>query len=265
MGKYDGYLICSDFDGTLAKERIISPENRAAIREFTEGGGLFTIASGRSPDFLKENAGDIGVNAPLLAINGSAIADPVSGEVLRRVLMDDGALTATCTLSRMLPGLNALDIVYREGCFTSRRLFAGKDMTPREILSCTGKEIYKILLMFDTPECALASVRAADRLFGNRYIFQRSWQHGIEMLPLDGGKGNAVKAVRELCGEKVKCVIGVGDYENDIPLVKAADIGIAVANAIDAVKEAADRVTESDCVTAIAEIIHSLPELQQQP
>lgn len=261
MGRYEGYLICSDFDGTLAKERVISEENRAAIREFTEGGGLFTIASGRNPDFLREHAGDIGVNAPFLAINGSAIADPVSGEVLHKVLMDDGALTAVCTLIRLLPATDCIDIVCREDRFTAHRLFAGKDLTPDEILSHTGKEIYKVLLMYKSAEQALASTRAAESLFGSRYIFQRSWPVGIEMLPISGGKGNAVNAVRAILGDRVKCVIGVGDYENDVPLLQAADIGYAVANAIDAVKQAADRVTQADCTAAISEIIRSLPIL----
>lgn len=261
MGKYDGYLICSDFDGTLAREKNISAVNRTAIREFTEGGGLFTIASGRSPEFLTEYAGDIGINAPLMAINGGAIADPVSGKLLSRVMLDDGALTALCTLVRLLPATDAVDIVYCENGFTSRRFHAGADLTPQEILSYTGKEIYKILLMYKEPEQAFAARHAAENLFGSKYIFQRSWPYGIEMLPIDGGKGNAIGTIRALCGNKVKCVIGVGDYENDIPLVETADIGYAVANAIDAVKEAADRVTVSDCGTAIAEIIHFLPIL----
>lgn len=261
MGKYDGYLICTDFDGTLAKEKVISEENRAAIREFIGEGGLFTIASGRSPEFLTEYAGDIKLNAPVMAINGGAIADPVSGKLLHRVMLDDGALTALCTLVRLLPATDAVDIVYRENGFTSRRFHAGTDLTPQEILTYTGKDIYKILLMYQTSEQAFASRHAAENLFGNKYIFQRSWPYGIEMLPADGGKGNAIGTIRALCGDKVKCVIGVGDYENDVPLVEAADIGYAVANAIDAVKNAADRVTVSDCETAIAEIIHSLPVL----
>ena len=52
MGKFDGILLCSDFDMTLAQNEIISPENAAAIRYFTENGGKFTIVSGRHPGFL---------------------------------------------------------------------------------------------------------------------------------------------------------------------------------------------------------------------
>ena len=261
MGKYDGYLICSDFDGTLAKETRISDENRAAINEFIAGGGLFTIASGRSPEFLIAHTADIGINAPLMGINGGAIADPLSGKMLHSVTLDEGALTALCALTQMISTISFIEIVYCEDRFLTRRLTRGGDLEPKEILAYTGKDIYKILIVFEQPEHAYAAEQTCRILFGSRYLFERSWPYGLEMLPREGGKGNGILALKEILGDKVKCVIGAGDYENDISLIKAADIGFAVSNAIDPVKETADRVTKNDCTNAVAEIIRSLPEL----
>lgn len=53
-------------------------------------------------------------------------------------------------------------------------------------------------------------------------------------------------------------IIGVGDYENDLSLIRMADIGIAVENAVDSLKQAADRVTIKNTDNAIAHIIHQL-------
>ena len=54
MGRFDGILLCSDYDGTLAgPDGKVSPENAQAIRYFTENGGLFTQATSRSPDRTK--------------------------------------------------------------------------------------------------------------------------------------------------------------------------------------------------------------------
>ena len=55
-----------------------------------------------------------------------------------------------------------------------------------------------------------------------------------------------------------KTLICVGDYENDIPMIKEADIGYAVANACEPLKKAADRITKESAGKAIAEIIYSL-------
>ena len=55
MGRYDGYLILADYDGTLAdRSGRVSPENVEAIRAFQQQGGFFTIASGR---FYQECSG----------------------------------------------------------------------------------------------------------------------------------------------------------------------------------------------------------------
>lgn len=262
MGKYDGYLICTDFDGTLAKSAIISEENRAAIREFVQDGGLFTIASGRSPFFLMEKTAGLPIRAPLMALNGGAVTDPVSGKILHKAVLDDGALTALATIVRMIPTIYCVHVIYRSGDdFDSYVLNAGENLNTERILSAPGEERYKILLMCREPEETLAATHTCRQLFGSKYLFERSWQHGLEMLPIEGGKGNGVRAIRALYGDKIRRIIGVGDYENDISLLQAADIGYAVSNAIDEVKAAADHVTNSDCGCAIAEIIHSLHSL----
>lgn len=90
--------------------------------------------------------------------------------------------------------------------------------------------------------------------------FTQSWPAGLEMNTLSGGKGNAVKKLREMLGgrEVIHTVVCVGDYENDISMIEYADIGYAVENAIDSVKAAADRITVSNREHAIARIIAEL-------
>ena len=50
MGKFDGYLICTDLDGTLYRnDKTVSAENREAIEYFKREGGYFTFVTGRMP------------------------------------------------------------------------------------------------------------------------------------------------------------------------------------------------------------------------
>ena len=58
--------------------------------------------------------------------------------------------------------------------------------------------------------------------------------------------------------QNVHTTIGIGDYENDLSLLESSDIGYAVDNAIDSVKEAADRITVANTNDAIAAIIEEL-------
>ena len=55
MGYYDGYLILSDIDGTLTRHgNDLSEENHKALTRFMAEGGYFTLATGRSPEFLPQ-------------------------------------------------------------------------------------------------------------------------------------------------------------------------------------------------------------------
>lgn len=48
--KYDGYMLCTDMDGTLLNtDHEISKENAEAIKHFIREGGIFTVATGRIP------------------------------------------------------------------------------------------------------------------------------------------------------------------------------------------------------------------------
>ena len=69
--KFQGILLCSDYDGTLK----ISPENLAALKYFTENGGRFTMASGRYPTHFRDAVEGLPINAPVIALNGNAIYD----------------------------------------------------------------------------------------------------------------------------------------------------------------------------------------------
>ena len=69
-------------------------------------------------------------------------------------------------------------------------------------------------------------------------------------------KGSSVLRAKELV--KAHTLVCAGDYENDIPMIRAADIGYAVGDAQENVKAAADRITVPCAEHAIREIIRDL-------
>ena len=50
--------------------------------------------------------------------------------------------------------------------------------------------------------------------------------------------------------------MAIGDTENDLAIIKAAGIGVAMGNAKDVVKEAADYVAPTNDEDGIVEVIH---------
>ncbi len=255
MGRYDGFLLCADFDGTFALPgATLSEENLAAVKRFQDGGGLFSIASGRPTRFIREMTRAFRLNAPVIAMNGTVVCDPDTFEPLAVFPLDDGVLTALDQAVRA--GLCGEMALWNES-EAHNRWSADTGVLPGAFYANLPRPWYKaVLVQDDARTLALRDwfhLRWADRFTGSR-----SWPQGFEIQALGTGKGAALKWIRQYLGARVHTAVGAGDFENDISLVRDADIGYAVGNALPEVKAAADRVTVANTEHAVAAIIDEL-------
>ncbi|MBO5898195.1 MAG: HAD hydrolase family protein, partial [Clostridia bacterium] len=92
----------------------------------------------------------------------------------------------------------------------------------------------------------------------DEFDFIRSERSLYEILPRGIHKGVALPKLAELLGIDMNRTIAVGDYNNDIGMLRAAGIGIAVENACPEAKAAADYITVSNENHAIARIIEDI-------
>ena len=267
MGKYDGYLIATDFDGTFAAPgAVISRENSQAIRHFQKNGGMFTIASGRIPTFLTRYKDDFVANAPLIATNGTVICDPETLEIMHCMPFGDDIDDFVAYLYQM-EKVDRL-LISSTGTSNANLLLPGSEgdkiwLNTRE--QPHSPDLYKDvskpwcrLLCTQSPEDTLWLRDHLIANYGDQYEFCRSYASGLEIIAKDSGKGACLKWIRNYLGERIHTTIGVGDYENDISLIRDADIGYAVANAIDECKAVADRITVANTEHAIARIIDEI-------
>ncbi len=254
MGRYDGILILSDIDGTLtARGGEISPGNLDAIERFQAGGGLFSLCTGRPPRFLDRFP--FRSNGPVVTINGTLLCAP-DGAVLARMPMADDCGEAIRDFPTRFPYLR---IITRHEGPVSPSWERGKNEDLAPILR--GDPCYKFVFVCDTETHTLEMKRTLVAELGGRYEFDRSWPVGLEMHALGTGKGACVRRIRTLY-PGLRCVIAAGDYENDVSMLREADVGCAVAGAIPAVREAADRVivsSDEDAIRHIVDVV--IPEL----
>lgn len=245
--KYDGILIASDVDGTLARGTDISKENLEAIRYFTENGGLFTLSTGRAYRYVMEHFSRlIPFNAPLIVVNGTQIADPETGEILWQGEMPESFKEALRVAKEACPDLS----VYVHTP-------TGETVTSFDPSDYAEGTFLKIVFVADSEDKAKQLKKTLEPLFPE-YEMGHSWNVSLELNSSAAGKGRAVQFVKQLTGAKT--VIGVGDYGNDFSLLSDADIGIAVGNALPELKEVADFVTVPMEQHAIAHIIYHLEE-----
>ena len=255
MGKFDGMLLASDFDGTLYYNGNISEENLKAIKYFQDNGGKFTVCSGRYYEFLKQFSSQFTINTYTICYNGAFIVDSEKNEVLHEGFCD-------CYIFEIINHLIEKRLPYSFIAFYTTDEKEPINFAISEYLSRVDelkkKSIYKVLLRTDTAENAEIGVKAANEFDLRDYIAVRSWDKSLEILKRENAKGKAVRRVAQKIGARL--VVAVGDYENDIEMLKAADLSYAVDNAIDSVKKFADRVTAHAKDSAIAKIIYELEQ-----
>lgn len=245
MGKFSGILLACDVDGTLVENGVLSDENAEAIRWYIEEGGLFTVATGRTPQHIKEHyMPKLKINAPMICVNGTAVADDKNFEILwERKMSDVFEKMIEIAKSYIVPEqiilYNFLDTVKVE----------------KEIPS---GEFYKILIVTKTPKEAVLLKEKLIPLFPECH-FSRSWETGLEATDVRAGKGIALKKLKEIT--KAKLTIGMGNYENDLTLLQSADFAVSVSNASDDVKKISDFITDNNAENGVAEFIYKLEEI----
>lgn len=254
MEKFDGILIMSDYDGTLSvRKGEISEENRRAVEYFESEGGIFCIASGRDREFVLELGRQIPLNGWCVTVNGTVICSPDGRKNAVELPFPKGDIMRVCR--RVIDACPKLqNIRHYEGA-----VFAELYPTDRfeDFYPNLTKPLYKLVVVVSAEDSDEYKEKIAT-LLGEDYIVARSWRNGIEIQPAGTGKGDAIARLRGLYGGKIHTVIAVGDYENDIDMIRKADIGYAVANATDSVKAAADRITVANTEHALAAIIAEL-------
>lgn len=265
MGIFDGVLLCSDWDGSLTapgapREETVCRENREAIARFQENGGLFTVASGRYPDYILSFSDLIVPNTALISLNGAKIVDPETGAALRETVTDESVYPLIDAVLSAFP-YEATFLHYPVAGTSAVRYTRAEYAASRDAIA--KSPAYKVLLVTDTPEHGLLLRDLARKIaVGSDYDVARSWPVGLEFISREGNKGNAVLFLKKTTGADL--LVTVGDFENDVPMLEAADLSFAVANAEDEVKRAASRVTSrSSGKGAVAEIIEEIERIRR--
>ncbi|PDO10635.1 MAG: hypothetical protein BLM47_05925 [Candidatus Reconcilbacillus cellulovorans] len=259
LGRYR--VVVTDVDGTLVDDRQnISDANLEAIRKFQERGGLVTLATGRVEDSARPFVRALGIKIPVILYNGAKIFD-FKSETCRFESRLEPFVAETVLAAVRSFGLDA--VFYADGAAgVLKRSAVIEAYERKDGIRCRElgpdaerfvRRSVKILVIdetggFSTIEDALQDVR-------EHCSIVRSEPTYLEVLPKGVSKGNALIKLSEMLGVPLQAVIAVGDQLNDLDMIRLAGLGVAVGNAHQEVKRAADVVVRSHLEDAIADII----------
>lgn len=263
MKKFEGLLLITDLDGTLLRnDKTISKKNLNAIQYFMSEGGIFTFVTGRIPAGAHIVYDIIKPNAPCGCINGGGIYDFKNKKFLWSVSLSRDALELVECVDKEIPEMgieiNLPDKIY----FCKKNAATEKHRTDENLddYSCHYREVKepfsKILLVdFDDNNMTKTIELLSNHPKSADFDFIRSDAAYYEILPKGVSKGKLVMKLSEILGVNKEKIIAIGDNDNDVSMLEMAHVGIAVSNASEKAKKAADYITVSNEEDAIAKII----------
>ena len=257
-------LIVADLDGTLLNSSVeLSDRTVDAINRYQNAGGLFTYATGRSEESAKEFADKAGIKIPGISFNGGKVVSLIDGNVIYETFLDAEASKKAYTALR---ALNKNVIVYLEKSrhvaeYTAvidrylERIRRGVHIV-RDIDAVIGDgRSLKKLLVIDPKQEGELILDTIRPFFGKNFNSVKSDPQFYEILPPGTTKGAALAVLANYLGVSLADTIAVGDHLNDVPMIQAAGLGVAVANAVDEALEAAGYVTASNNDDGVAQLI----------
>ncbi len=268
MRKINYPLIVSDFDGTLVNsDGSISEINKRAIDEYIAAGGMFAISTGRLPSGILSRAKELGLKGMVCCCQGAIILDIQTEEVvLQGRLSLESTLKACKNMEALGLHIHAYDLweyyvnmddeplkLYEHLTKTKATLVTDKPLS--QFIAEKGLCAYKLLAMVEPAYSdKVLSTLVADSIDGCGYT--KSAEFLVEAVNTEYSKGTAVQFLAKYYGIDLNKTIAVGDQLNDMPMVEAAGLGIAVGNADGSLKAKADYVCPiSNEEGAIAHII----------
>ncbi len=262
-------LIASDLDETLInKARQISQEDLDSIKEFEEAGGIFVCSTGRpfwtAEPTLKQLGQWKKPHTYVISFNGGAIT-----ENEHDTLLHFEGITWEQANALFLAGkkYDVCQHIYTKDTVWAYRLNPGevdylnnrmevKEFDEEDLSFLKGQEIVKCLYENTDREYLQSIAKDIEDLTQGMDVSYSSNRY-LEFNKEGVNKGEGLRKLAEMLGIDIKDTIAVGDNYNDLAMIKAAGLGIGVANTVETMKPECDVITKRTCEeSAISEVIH---------
>ena len=252
-------LVALDIDGTLLKwvegggttHEEIAPAVHDAVRHALDAGAHVVLASGRSPHGMTRIADALDLHTEgeerlwIVASNGAVVFRYPPVEVIHEETFDARRAVAS-VLEHHPAALVAVEergVGYR----VNRHFPPGEltgEMTITEVDDLVGGPVSRVIIR-DPDATAEDFVALGERLglHGTNYVV--GWTAWLDLAPVGVDKASGLEHVADKLGVAAEDVLAIGDGRNDIEMLQWAGRGVAMGQAVEEIRAAADAVTSS--------------------
>lgn len=260
-------LLVLDVDGTLLNnEKEITPRTLAALKKVQQMGVRIVLASGRPTYGLLSISNQLELKnygGFIMSYNGSQIFSVQDGVMLFEKQIDPSLVPYLNkkALKNNFPIFTYYTDTIITNCPDNEHILQEASLNRMRV---QGVESFPDAVDFYTHKCMLVSddenalvgleEHWKRRLNGTLDVF-RSEDYFLEVVPLSVNKGDSLSILMDSLKITREEVIAIGEGVCDIPMIQLAGLGIAMGNAIDAVKQCADYTTLSNEEDGVASAV----------
>lgn len=259
-------VLVLDIDGTLTNsKKEITDKTRQAIWDAVLRGHKVVLASGRPTPGMRRYEEELELaryGGYLLSFNGARIVECRTGEVIYQNTLSPG----------LVPGLYRYAREHRMGLVTYLGDTVISAFDPDEYVRLEARinglpvrvvENFPGFVDFDIQKCLMTAPgeqaavyeKELQEKYSREASVYRSEPFFVEVMPQGVSKASSIEHMLPVLGVDREHVICCGDGYNDISMIRYAGLGVAMANAQPAVKEAADYITASNDEDGIVQVI----------
>ena len=262
--RYD--IIACDLDGTLLNSSSrLSERNIAALRRAYDAGIKIIIASGRPPRAATWVLDRIGIPGLVIASGGGCVVEHPSGKLLvhhsfasretvRRIARYhrgiDSRITAMCVsdyyYEKMSPDEERALVNYMQ-----------YDGIETDLVTC-DIDFDKCDIILPSQERIEQVAKDLRELVGDEAVVLPAAANAIDINPKGIDKSNALIEAAAALGSDISRVVAFGDSANDVGMLKAAGLGVCMANGFEAAHAAADITAPSNDEDGVAETVERI-------
>ena len=247
-------LFVTDIDGTLlpAGSSTVPAKNIEAVQKMTAAGVKVVIATGRMYCSALPIAAQLGVPVPIIAYNGALIKSS-AGEILHEQYMPPAnvfgliRLFEECDWHIQSYSGDVLYVPKRNECvelyeknLRVKAVEVGWDGLRKHL-----EDVPKLLSISLNTDAINYRMNEAKQIFGEEIEITRSAPQFAEFMAKGVSKAGAIKVLAEKFGIDNEEILAIGDSDNDLAMITSVGCGVAMGNAVPAVKEAVSRITDT--------------------
>ena len=243
-------LVATDIDGTIfipEKEFTLGVKN--CIKELDKNGIKVVLVTGRMNAAATRIAKDLGLKTPVVSYQGGLVVE--DGKILyERYLSEEQTdrILRWAKEEKIHINLYNDDILYSETeCYEVQRYCNNlhTEHTIKNFSEIKKDKINKLLAIdYSNPERITKYEKELQAIFPDLYIV-KSTPYFLEFSNPEASKKCAVEFLQNYWGLKKEEILTIGDQNNDIALLQAGGLKIAMGNATDELKKIADHITDS--------------------